>query len=832
MKSMNKHLKALLLIVCVFALPFLGCNTPVVEPDDDDNTGGEVVVPEDTTPATRIIVNPVDFELRPGDTTIRVRISSTADWAITNPCEWCVLSTEGGKAGDTELKISIPDNNEGKTRTTKLTVASVEDNPVTKFISISQDSFFDVTASVTNFEATSEGGEFSTEIISGNKWEIVGVPDWITIKPSEGPKGTCELKLEVAPFKEFGERSAEMTFAGNFDTADTLRVHQTGCFIFETKSPLEYDILAIGDTLTFNVRSNVLFAAEYSDSWLRCDLVEGQPSDKEQTFTLHITKNYTNKRNGYIKLTAAEGDSTIVFNFRQEGSYEFAVGNEFEYFRFTRASNPALSKDIMLTIAGDSIYGYVPDITVDIKALAPGFKLNSNYAKVYVGDVRQANGASKVDFSNPVTYTVVSESGRERNYTVCVQYFTGMPVIFLNTNSGYEISSKEAWEAGSLRLYGGLGGQQISNAAVEMKGVNDNTWEYSNKKRSYEIVLNEATEMLGMPTSRKWTLLSNYTDKTMLRTQVGLALADATNIAWSPDCTPVELVMNGTYRGTYLLCEQIDGVKLGIGTNGHLLKADRCKNTSSLSFTSKFITGSLFGATDYSPLQVIAPTNIVSTQTIEEQFYSAETAICKHGGDWNKVTAVLDVNSIIDQWLVYEITATPDPARGPFNLYLYNKTTTPKYYGGPAWGFNYQSFIPATQSQWVNNSAGWIPYLWNFTEFRSAVKSRWDSYKSRFYKIASIYIDEQAKILEKSAEANWAIHDQNLKDDGRTENGDENLSSSAAIARMKSVLKARLDWLDKQFADWGADANNSGADATIDRIESDNSDKNKENFWN
>ena len=49
---------------------------------------------------------------------------------------------------------------------------------------------------------------------------------------------------------------------------------------------------------------------------------------------------------------------------------------------------------------------------------------------------------------------------------------------------------------------------------------------------------------------------------------------------------------------------------------------------------------------------------------------------------------------------------------------------------------------------------------------------------------------------------------------------------------MKSVLNARLDWLDKQFADWGAGANNSGADATIDRIESDNSDKNKENFWN
>jgi hypothetical protein len=831
---MSKHLKALFIMACLFAIPFLSCNTPVAEPNDDgnDNTGGEIITPEDSN-YTRMIVNPVDFDLEAGDTTVKVRISSTAEWTIDNPSDWCELSADNGAAGDATLKITVSANYTGKSRSTSLVIASVEDKPVTKKISISQGCYYDVTASTNRFEATWEGGEFTTEIVSDKEWEVVGAPDWITVKPSKGPKGTCDLQLSVEPYNQFGERSAEMVFKGNFDTTDTLWVHQTGRLIFETTSPLTYDIVERGDTLSFDIRSNVLFTAEYSDSWLRCDLTEGMPDDEVQNYTLVITKNYNNKRQGNITLTAAEGDSTIVFTFDQAGSREIAAGNELTEFRFTKASNPTLTKDITLTISGDSIIGYIPEVSVDISALAASFRLNSNYAKVYVNNVRQVSGKTKVDFSTPCTYTVVAENGKEKIYTVALKYFTGIPILYLNTDNGYEISSNQKWESAKVRIYGGLENTSHTAAAATVKGINDNTWATDAKKRSFEFTLTNADELLGMPSGRKWALMSNYSDKTMLRTMVGLEIGRATGLAWTPTCTPVELIMNGTYRGTYLLCEQIDGTKLGLGKDGFLLKAERTENPLLHTFASKYITGSLFAATDYSPIQIVYPLGNASlNSTIEKQFSAAEEAICNSAGNWENISANLDINSFARQWLVYENAGTPEPKRGPFNLYLYKKTNDDKFYGGPVWSFNYQSFIPATQAQWENSSAGWIPYLWNNDNFRKSVKTIWDAAKSRYHTIASTYISEQAKFLEKSAEANWTLHEPNLSDDNRSENGDEKLSSAQAVSRMQTTLKARLDWLDKQFADWGTGTNNSGADATIDRVESDNSDKNKENFWN
>ena len=93
--------------------------------------------------------------------------------------------------------------------------------------------------------------------------------------------------------------------------------------------------------------------------------------------------------------------------------------------------------------------------------------------------------------------------------------------------------------------------------------------------------------------------------------------------------------------------------------------------------------------------------------------------------------------------------------------------------------------------------------------------------------MADNYITKQEEYLKLSVEKNWTIHNQNLIDDGRRDNGDEALSYSAAFVRLRNVLNNRLSWLDTQFADWS----NAGANGTIDRVESDNTDKNKEDLW-
>jgi hypothetical protein len=54
------------------------------------------------------------------------------------------------------------------------------------------------------------------------------------------------------------------------------------------------------------------------------------------------------------------------------------------------------------------------------------------------------------------------------------------------------------------------------------------------------------------------------------------------------------------------------------------------------------------------------------------------------------------------------------------------------------------------------------------------------------------YIEEQRAYLRRSAEGNWMLHDQNLIDDNRRENGDEQIPWDDALDRMIHYLN--LKW--------------------------------------
>ena len=843
MKYLKLRNFAILTLLVGFAFMMGGC-APTPEPEPNDPNGPSSGVIDPSSPDFhRVLVSNELFELGPADTTVRVTVMADCDWSVEGLNYWCRTNpTEGGE-GDTVMEISVSANREGEERTATLTFDA--DAQIKKSITITQRSFVDVTAMQTLFEVTNTGGTFSTEIISDVEWSIAGAPEWITLETAQTDAGECVLTIEVAPNTALQERAAELYFVGEFDAADTLRVVQEGIFVFESNTPREHTSPVVGDTLTVEVLSNVDYTIESSEPWIRLSATEGNAAESATSFRVFVGKNYTEAREGLVSVSAVGMDSVITIRIAQEGSTP-ASGNNFVRFRFQRTYNPSLPKDVELTIAGDSIVGLVPSLDVDVTGLIPTFSM-SNGAQVYVGNMRQQSGKTKQNFTKRVTYTVVAESGEEHEYTVALHRFTGLPILYINTNSGDEIASKTVWEGATYRLDGGLNYEDIPETPLQVKGRGNSSWSTFLKKRSFNMKLEERTEVCGMPKHKRWCLIGNYRDKTLLRNQVAMELGRATQLEWVPRGVQVELVKNGTHRGVYLLSEQIridenrvDINKMSVEdtsgeaiTGGYVLEVDRYGDSDTHSFKSNYMTGTLYDADNKSLVHVKIPSiedgNAAQFNYIENHFRQAEEAICNNGGDWSEaLSTYIDLGSIIDQWLIYEITATPEPARGPYSFYMYKKQGDTKFYGGPLWDFDFMSFIRTTQNQWVNKTAGWIPFLWECPEFKATVKAHWDMYKADFYDIQSRYIDEQEQYLLHSAEKNWAIHHQNLMDDGRRENGDESLSSTDAIQRLREVLKSRLDWLDTRFQDWG----NAGGDATIAPLPGDDSDKNKEDFWN
>ena len=75
-----------------------------------------------------------------------------------------------------------------------------------------------------------------------------------------------------------------------------------------------------------------------------------------------------------------------------------------------------------------------------------------------------------------------------------------------------------------------------------------------------------------MPTDKRWELLANWMDRTMLRNAVAQDVAQRTanaladGLGWNPRGVNVELVINGRHVGNYFLVEKIkiDGDRINI----------------------------------------------------------------------------------------------------------------------------------------------------------------------------------------------------------------------------------------------------------------------------
>ena len=78
-------------------------------------------------------------------------------------------------------------------------------------------------------------------------------------------------------------------------------------------------------------------------------------------------------------------------------------------------------------------------------------------------------------------------------------------------------------------------------------------------KRPYQIKLSKKASLIDGTkgnASKKWVLLANYADPTLLRNSIVLNTAYELGISSTPQCRTIDLYYDGEYCGTYLLAEK------------------------------------------------------------------------------------------------------------------------------------------------------------------------------------------------------------------------------------------------------------------------------------
>lgn len=328
---------------------------------------------------------------------------------------------------------------------------------------------------------------------------------------------------------------------------------------------------------------------------------------------------------------------------------------------------------------------------------------------------------------------------------------------------------------------------------IETRG---STSQFFTEKKPYAVETRNAdgsdrsVPLLGLPKEADWVFLSPYTDKTLVRDVFAYELARRT-MSWASGYRFVELVLNGEYRGIYIVAERIkrdknrvDIAKLDADdfagdslTGGYILKIDKTTGSLSDGWVSPYPAMPGSWQTTYFQYHYPKPGDIAQQQQqyIEQWMTDFEEAM--HGPQFadptNGYPKYLDVESFVDFTLINELAKNVDAYRLSTFFHKDRDSKDPRLHAGPVWDFNIgfgnANYCAAdSYTGWAmnfNNECGgdqwvihfWWLKLWDDPAYRQRLASRWKSLRSGPFTDAKVMgiVDSLTAIVKPAQQRNF-----------------------------------------------------------------------------
>ncbi len=371
---------------------------------------------------------------------------------------------------------------------------------------------------------------------------------------------------------------------------------------------------------------------------------------------------------------------------------------------------------------------------------------------------------------------------KKASYSVKVMQGSHIPTLFIETESGslktIEASKKNKEKGMLLAL--DENGQAVYDGNLAHIKIRGNMSTRFNKK-SYTIKLEKSTDMFGFGKTKKWVLIGNARDKSLLRNQITYDMAQYVGLAYSSDCRQVEVYINHEYRGTYLFSDKIQISDASVDITD-LQEATELLNEAALETYPKVgstkpairqfkaydipsipddITGGylveyeIYASrykeelsayyTTHKRVLVVKDPAVISTEQAEYIFsfmQGFENAIFAENGidpDTGKhYSDFVDMESLTKKFMIEEISKNYDANNSSQYFYKPSDSESEKAYCGPVWDYDsaYGSYARAAGThsylsprglQQTTNSAAWWPRLYEKSDFVSAVCETWQN---------------------------------------------------------------------------------------------------------
>ena len=455
-------------------------------------------------------------------------------------------------------------------------------------------------------------------------------------------------------------------------------------------------------------------------------------------------------------------------------------------FRFLKKNNAFLTADVSSSIGEESI---IPLVTFSQSELIPTFTTNA--VKVLVDEVEQKSGMTKNDFSSPVVYQFIMRNGETFQYTVKAEFLlSAIPELTITTTdpSIAEIPSKDYYLEDTLAV-NGRGGYEDYTGKTEVKGRGNSTWGYP--KKPYRLKLNKKAEICGLGKAKNYVLLANHLDPTLMLNSVAFKIGRLLELPFTNHAIPVDVVLNGIYKGSYLLTEQIE-----VKEN----RVDLDENNSVMwELDSYWDDEPKFKSTAFN-LPVMVKDPDLTTEQFEywkKDFNAFTTQFAKEPLEGNSYVDMIDIESVAKFLITFNLVHNME-INHPKSVFLH-KEGNGKYVMGPIWDFDWAYDYEGTSNHFGRYNTPLFSSSMNgvgtafFQRFlqdsrvKAIYKRTWQDFKNNKLDALLQYVDDYAVMLKPSVERN-------------SELWENTRSFDTKVKELKTWLRNRADYIDSEVS--------------------------------
>lgn len=482
-------------------------------------------------------------------------------------------------------------------------------------------------------------------------------------------------------------------------------------------------------------------------------------------FPMAVVERQTTEAGQLVIKTASGAEFSYLLDDVERTSFESPAGPLPSFTSFTIQSkhNDEVYANIESTITDDSeIKITVPSIG---RWLTPSFELSDASASAYIDGRRQQSGVSRDNYRDGKTfvvarpgeliYTNTSDTGTEwtmrpygRHYRVTADWLvdrvTNVPRMDIDIENGEMVSSKDVYLSAKITIDGAGVFPSMDATDVQIKGRGNTSWS-SNPwdKNPYRLKFVKKQAPFGLKKAKSWVLQANSQTRSMMANAVGMKIARMVGTAAANHVIPVELYINGNYRGSYIFTE-----KVGVSANSVDVEDETV--AALLELDTYYDEAYKFRTTRYN-----LPVNIKDPDLSE-----TETHLTLDGikADFNKFTDALyrkeDISPLVDvdmlaRYLMVNDLIVNYEIQHPKSTYVYKADMTDKdskYVFGPVWdldwAFGYETnrnYCTADQ-----NADFWTAYsrkMESWTFIRDLRQNTGEVVDKAYYKVWTDFMD-------------------------------------------------------------------------------------------